>query len=66
MKTVIRFQSQLPVRRSYKPARQRRFRPVIALRPERSFRPLLTEQSAETFLAAVREDVGYVGNGDSS
>ncbi len=65
MKTVIRYQSQLPVRRSYKPARRLRFVPSNPLACRRIAKSAMSDVSAVAFLAAIRDDPGFVGDGEN-
>lgn len=60
MKTVIRYQSQLPVRRSYKPARRLRFAPTNPLACRRFAGSATAEATAIYVLAAIRDDPGFV------
>ena len=60
MKTVIRYQSQLPIRRSYKPARRLRFAPSNPLHCRRRAKSAMSDESAVAVLAAIREDTGFV------
>ena len=62
MKTVIHYQSQLPIRRSYKPARRLRFAPSNPLHCRRIAKVAMTDESAVAVLAAIRDDPGFVGD----
>ena len=59
MRTILRFQSQLLYRRSYKPARLRRFRPSgrgpLSFRPGRTVLPLAS-YVGDTFPVEVRRE----------
>ena len=66
MKTVIRFQSQLPVRRSYKPARRLRFVPSNPLACRRIATSVMTEATAVSVLAAIRDDPGFVEEAENT
>ena len=65
MKTVIRYQSQLPIRRSYKPARRLRFVPSNPLHCRLIAKAAMSDESAVAVLAAIRDDPGFVGNAEN-
>lgn len=65
MKTIIRFQSQLPVRRSYKPARRLRFVPTNPLACRRIATSAMAEATAVSVLAAIRDDPGFVDEAEN-
>ena len=62
MKIVIRSQSQLPVRRSYKPARRLRFVSTNPLHCRRIAKSAMSDESFVAVLAAIRHDPGFVGD----
>ena len=65
MKTVIHVQSQLPVRRSYKPARRIRFVPSNPLVCRRLVKPEVADESTLSVLAAIRDDPGFVDESEN-
>lgn len=65
MKIVIRSQSQLPVRRSYKPARRLRFVPSNPLACRRIETSAMAETTAVAVLAAIRDDPGFVDEAEN-
>ena len=65
MKTVIHVQSQLPVRRSYKPARRLRFVPSNPLACRRLVKPEGADETAVSVLAAIRDDPGFIDESEN-
>lgn len=66
MKIVIRSQSQLPLRRSYKPARRLRFVPSNPLACRCIATSAMADVTAVSVLAAIRDDPGFVDEAESS
>ena len=66
MKIVIRSQSQLPIRRSYKPARRLRFVPSNPLACRRIATSAMADATAVSVLAAIRDDPGFVDESENA